>query len=179
MSRNYTDSSPTDSRRLIRPFFLTPDGNHPLPRKRYYDVFSWLITQLAFSFTVSPFILLSFHDSMLVWSRVYFYCIIGVTGTSLFLASPGKKWVQSKVKQHSRPAVARADSHDGSPTLGLPNDPGKAWDDMVEEISAEIESRRRKGQPINDDLKRAAARLGQTIPQAVVDGKAASPRKGN
>ena len=163
----------TDSRRLIRPFFLTPDGTQSLPRKRYYDVFSWLVTQLAFSFTVCPFILLGFHDSLLVWARVWFYCILGVTATSLFLASPGKHWVQSKVKQHSRPTIVRNDSHDVTSTLGLPNDPGKAWDEMVEEISAEIEARRKRGIPINEDLKRAAARLGQKIPQSVVDGKAA------
>lgn len=69
------------------------------------------------------------------------------------------------MKQHSRPTISRNDSHDG-PTLGLPNDPGEAWDEMVEEISAEIEARMRKGQPISDELKRTAAKLGEKVPQS-------------
>lgn len=96
---------------------------------------------------------------------MWFYCIIGVTATSLFLASPGKRWVQGKVKQHSKPTISRNDGYDG-PTLGLPNDPGEAWDEMVEEISAEIEARMRKGQPISDELKRTAAKLEEKVPQS-------------
>lgn len=156
-------SQSPDSRRLLRPFFLDSDGATPLPNKRYYDAFSWLVTQLAFSFTVGPFILLSFHDSMLVWARVYFYCIVGVAVVSLFLVSPGKKWLQSHVKQHSRPGMMRADSQDGHPTLGLPNDPGKTFDEMVEEISAEIDARKSKGQPISEELKRSAEKVGRKV----------------
>lgn len=146
---------------------MTPDGTQELPRKRYYDVFSWFITQLAFSFTVAPFILLSLHDSVLVWARVYFYCTIGVTATSLFLASPGKKWLQSQVKQYSRPTMARTESYEGDhPTLGLPNDPGKEWDEMIEEISAEIDARRKRGIPLTDELKQTAAKLSKIAPNS-------------
>ncbi|GAB7347882.1 hypothetical protein MBLNU459_g5408t1 [Dothideomycetes sp. NU459] len=149
-----------NSRRLLRPFFMTPDGNKPNANKRYYDIFSWLVTQLAFSYTVAPFVLLTFSSSMLVWARVYFYCVIGVTASSLFLASPGKQWLQNKTKKHSRPALVRADSQDDHPTLGLPNDPGREWDEMVEEITKEIELRKRRGQPISEALKRDAAKVG-------------------
>lgn len=82
------------------------------------------------------------------------------------MASPGKKWIQNKVKQHSRPVLTRADSHDEHPTLGLPNDPGKEWDDMVDEIVAEIDARRRKGQPISEELKRTAVKLSQKVPDS-------------
>jgi hypothetical protein len=27
-----------DARRLLRPFFLTPDGSKALPNKRFYDI---------------------------------------------------------------------------------------------------------------------------------------------
>lgn len=144
---------------------MTADGNKPTANKRYYDIFSWLVTQLAFSYTVAPFVLLTFTNSTLVWARVYFYCIVGVTACSLFLASPGKQWLQTKVKTHSRPAMVRADSQDGGqdgghPTLGLPNDPGKEWDEMVDEIKQEIELRKKRGQPISEALKRDAAKVG-------------------
>ena len=124
----------TDSRRLLRPFFLSPDGK-PLPRKRYYDIFTWLVTQLTFSFTTAPFILLTIHDSMLAWSRVYFYCPIGVALCSLFLASPGKAWLAKKAKAHAgakRPAVSRSESMESlqGATLGVPSEPGKEFDEV-------------------------------------------------
>jgi lysophospholipid acyltransferase len=142
---------------------MSADGKTPLPIKRYYDFFSYVVTQLAFSFTTAPFVLLTIHDSFLVWSRVYFYCIIGTIACSVFLITPGKQWLQSQVKAKNRPAMARADSHDGAPTLGLPNDPGKAWDEMVEEITNEIDARRKKGIPITGDLRTAGLKLGKDV----------------
>lgn len=157
----------TDSRRLLRPFFMSADGTRALPHKRYYDILTWLVTQLAFSFTVAPFIFLDFHKSLIVWSRVWFYCVIGVTATSLFLLSPGKAYLQSRVKQHSQPSEeqvrASVETESRNPTLGLPDDPGRAWDEMVEEISREIEERRRKGMPITGQLKREAEAIGKKI----------------
>lgn len=87
---------------------MTPDGKNPTSNKRYYDVFTWLVTQLVFSFTTAPFILLNIHDSTLVWARVYFYAIIGVTACSLFLATPGKAFLSKKVK--ARTGSGRPDS---------------------------------------------------------------------
>lgn len=151
----------SDSRRLLRPFFMQADGKTPLPRKRYYDFFSYIVTQLAFCFCTTPFILLTIKDTMKVWASVYFYCIIGVTACSVFLLTPGKQWLSAEVKKRNRPAMVRADSQDGHPLLGLPNDPGKEWDDMVGEIKAEVDARKKHGQPITGDLKRAADKLGK------------------
>lgn len=67
-----------DTRRMIRPFFLDAKTSEPLPRKVYYDVFSWFITQLTFPFVTSPFILLSLSGTFRAWKGVYFYCIFGV-----------------------------------------------------------------------------------------------------
>jgi lysophospholipid acyltransferase len=157
----------TDSRRLIRPFFMSADGKKELPSKRYYDIFTWLCTQLAFSFTVAPFIFLSFSSSLLVWQRVYFYAIIGVTCTSLFLLTPGKQYLQQKVKQHSKPSEEQAhesvEKEARPTTLGLPDDPGQAWDEMVEEILAEIQERKRKGLPIPARLRQEAEAIGRKI----------------
>lgn len=87
---------------------MAPDGKKATANKRYYDVLTWLVTQLVFSFTTAPFILLNIHDSTLVWARVYFYAIIGVTACSLFLVTPGKAYLSKKVK--ARTGAGRPDA---------------------------------------------------------------------
>lgn len=37
---------------------------------------------------------------------------------------------------------------------------------MVDEIVAEIDARRRKGQPISEELKRTAVKLSQKVPDS-------------
>ncbi|KAG9892195.1 MBOAT family protein-like protein, partial [Aureobasidium melanogenum] len=164
---SFIQNSAKNSRRLIRPFFMSADGTKALPSKRYYDIFTWLCTQLAFSFTVAPFIFLGFSDSLQIWQRVYFYTIIGVTATSLFLLSPGKQFLQQKVKQHSNPSEEQVkkdlEKENRNPTLGLPDDPGRAWDEMVEEIAAEIQERKRKGLPIPAKLRQEAEAVGKKV----------------
>ncbi|KAM7204026.1 MBOAT, membrane-bound O-acyltransferase family domain containing protein [Naviculisporaceae sp. PSN 640] len=78
-------------RRNLRPFFLDPKTQTPLPNKKYYDIFSMVITQLTFSFVAAPFLILSFSGSLLAWSRVYFYAVIGTAASMAFFASPAKK----------------------------------------------------------------------------------------
>ncbi|EME81683.1 uncharacterized protein MYCFIDRAFT_188669 [Pseudocercospora fijiensis CIRAD86] len=107
---SYANAS-SDARRLLRPFFMTPDGSKPTKYKPYYDFFTWVVTQLAFSFVTTPFILLTIHDSLLAWGRVYFYCVIGVALCSGFLVTPGKTWLARKVKARStRPELKKTDS---------------------------------------------------------------------
>ncbi|KAJ6109816.1 hypothetical protein N7486_002051 [Penicillium sp. IBT 16267x] len=152
-------------RRYVRPFFLTPDGSKPMPNKRYYDLFSWVATQLTMGFTVMPFILLSFSDSMTLWSRVYFYGIVWTMTSLLAFASfsPVRTTLISKLKRRNRPHVMRTVSQESvrPPTLGLPNDPERDFDEAVQEIKMEIEreieSRRRRGSvvtmPSGEELK--------------------------
>ena len=125
---------------------MTPDGKKPTEYKRYYDIFTWLVTQLAFSFTTAPFILLSIHASMLAWARVYFYCIIGVTLCSVFLVTPGKTYLQQRVKARtsSRPDLRRNESQESlqGATLGVPSEPGQEWDELVDEVMVEVKKRR-------------------------------------
>ena len=83
-------------RRYIRPLFLIPgEKDVPTKSKIYFDVASWLVTQLAFSFTTTPFLLLTLPASLAAWMRVYFYCVFGVVGFMAFFASPGKAWLES------------------------------------------------------------------------------------
>jgi lysophospholipid acyltransferase len=138
---------------MLRPFFMSPDGAEPTPNKIYYDIFSWFITQVSFAFTVSPFITLYLGASIKVWSRVYFYAIIGVVLSLAFLQSPGKAWLQSQVKKRTgtaKPAMERIKSVERMPTLGMPDDPEKEIDEIVREVKAEVERRKKEGIKVPD-----------------------------
>lgn len=134
-----------------------------MPNKRYYDILSWLATQLTLSFAVMPFVLLAFNDSITVWSRVCYYGVINCAVSLLAFASfsPLKGYLVSRLKGRNKPHLSRTASTESvrPPVLGLPNDPERDFDEAVAEIKAEIESRGRRGSmvtmPTGDDLKAA------------------------
>ena len=157
-------------RRYFRPFFMTPDGQKPTRNKTYYNIVSYLATQAAFCFTVAPFYLLSFSDSIKVWSRVYFYCPIGVALSMAFFASPAKSYLIKKLNTRNHPRVHRTIHEETryGPTLGLPNDPGRDVDEAIEEIKMEVENRRRRGSrvsmPSGQELKsQVEGKLGRKL----------------
>ena len=133
-------------RRYVRPFFLTPSGV-PLPSKRAYDFFSYLVTQLSFSFTVAAFILLSLPECLKAWASVWFYCPIGVALSMAFFASPAKAWLIRQLSKRTRPGVKQTPSYDGhaSGALGIPGDPAKEVEDAVREAREQVEELRRRG----------------------------------
>lgn len=112
-------------------------------------MFSCLITQLAFSFTTAPFVLLTLHDSWLVWSRVYFYGIIGIVISNAFFASPAKDFLKMKLEERNarvggelkRPYSLES-TEDQPPFMGLPSE---SLDEAINEIQEEIKSIRKKG----------------------------------
>ena len=96
---------------------------------------------------------------MLAWARVYFYCIVGVTACSIFLVTPGKTYLAKKVKARSppRPELKRGESQESmqGPTLGVPSEPGREFDEMVEEIMEEVKRRQGNGTiPDGQELRR-------------------------
>ena len=137
-------------RRHIRPFFFDPDGKSSTSNKRYYDVFSLVVTHLAFSFTVTPFVILRFDDSITAWSRLYYYCIIGVAANMAFFSSPAKGYLVQKLRKRNHPTIPRTRTQEsmGEPTLGLPNDPEREIEEALNEIKAEVELRKRSGSDI-------------------------------
>jgi lysophospholipid acyltransferase len=172
-----------DGRRLIRPFFLTPDGKNPLPTKRYYDVVTTVVTQIIFSFTVAPFILLGFSDTLTVWARVYFYTLISIAASFAVFSRNlpiRKQLVQRQAarappvsaapiddstiekaarEEITREKLARTNSHDSvvstkMPLHGIADDPEAEIDEIVREVKAEFEARRRRGS-IGFDVKKA------------------------
>lgn len=171
-------------RRYIRPFFLTPDGLRPTRHKVYYDILSYLTTQSAFCFTTAPFVLLTLPASILVWSRVYFYTILGTAASLAFFASPAKPWLikrlntrnkalkrsQEEQQRQQRPAVPLDQQLFENPLMGpgLPSDPAKELDEVIMEIREEVESRRKRGgslsMPTGKDMKIAVEdKLGRKL----------------
>lgn len=162
-------------RRLVRPLFLAADGKSSLPSKIYYDVFTFLLTQAAFSFTVAPFILLGFSDTLKVWSRVYFYTLIGVAGSyGIFSRSlPIRKHLQQRQSARTAPTsaaeldvssietIAKEEikkdnlsrtnttssiaSSMKAPTLGIADDPEAELDAIVAQVKRDITERKRRG----------------------------------
>lgn len=149
----------------MRPFFLTPDGQRSTSYKIYYDIFTYFVTQAAFCFTTAPFVLLTLPSSLLVWARVYFYVLIGTAASMAFFASPGKQWLQQKLRTRNRNASQPSQKDKAERAehpivgLGLPDDPAGDIDEAVQEIRDEVEARRRRGQsismPTGADLKAA------------------------
>jgi lysophospholipid acyltransferase len=169
---------------LVRPIFLAVDGKTSLPTKIYYDVFTFLLTQLAFSFTVAPFILLGFSDTVKIWARVYFYTLIGVAGCfGLFSRSlPFRKQLQQRQSLRTAPAATDLDvsnieqiakeeikkdnltrtnsmastvSSRRAPTLGIADDPEAELDAIVAQVKREIADRKRRGSALQGfDVKK-------------------------
>jgi len=143
-----------DTRRYIRPFFLSPTGQ-PLPRKLYYDIASWVLTQLFFSFTVVPFIILRVGPSINVWSRVSYFGLIGVAISLAFFASPAKGYLSAKVKARTageRPGIDRKKSEGDGVMLGVPMDAGREYRELegvVSIVREEIERRRKAGEQVD------------------------------
>ncbi|KAL2396078.1 Lysophospholipid acyltransferase [Exophiala dermatitidis] len=157
-------------RRYFRPFFLTPDGSKPTKYKIYYDIASYIATQLAFCFTTAPFVILFFGDSLKVWARVYFYGLVGVLLSMAFFASPAKGYLKKRLAKRNHPYVQKTVAQETNypPSLGIPSDPGREIDEAIDEIRQEVEARRRRGSsvtmPTGEGLKRAVeARVGRNI----------------
>ncbi|KAK4157882.1 MBOAT, membrane-bound O-acyltransferase family-domain-containing protein, partial [Chaetomidium leptoderma] len=134
-------------RRNFRPFFLDPKTGADLPSKKFYDVASWLTTQLTFSFAAAPFLILSFSDSVLAWSRVYFYAVIGTAALTVFFASPAKGYLKKEIEKRNAKAgavngdggkLSRSTSSDSlasrTPVMGITQDLEKEFDDAMSEI---------------------------------------------
>jgi lysophospholipid acyltransferase len=95
---------------------------------------------------------LTLPASFLVWTRVYFYAIIGTALSTAFFASPAKAYLIKKLNEragktgaklqrtHSQETLASKE-----PVLGLPPDPQKDLEEVVQEVRAEMEARQRKG----------------------------------
>lgn len=93
--------------------------------------------------------LLTLPASWLVWSRVYFYAIIGTVLATAFFASPAKPWLKQRLEERAAKAgvnIQKSYSQESlagqQPVLGLPPE---SLDEAINEIKVEMEARQRKG----------------------------------
>lgn len=63
-----------------------------------------------------PFITLELGPSLLVWTRVYFYTIVGVAASLVFLVSPGKKTLQKQLAKRAGAAKPAEDKDSATST---------------------------------------------------------------
>lgn len=142
-------------RRSFRPFFVDPQTGADLPSKKFYDVASWLTTQLTFSFAAAPFLILTFSGSLLVWSRVYFYAVIGTAALTLFFMSPARGYLKKEIEKRNAKAgvgnkdgkLSRSASSDSlasrEPVMGITPDLEREFDEAILEIR-EFEAKKKK-----------------------------------
>lgn len=135
----------TDFRRHVRPFFLDPITGGPTPKKKYYDFVTYLFTQLTFTFTTLPFLILGFGDSFRAWANVNFYAFIWTLAAMAFFSSPGKVMLKKKLESRQGKASARlkrsisSESLSGKePILGISKEPDEDLAEAVSEFKAEI-----------------------------------------
>ncbi|KAG7192757.1 lysophospholipid acyltransferase [Scheffersomyces spartinae] len=92
-------------RRNFRPIFMEADGKTPKPTKVFYDIISYIITQLAFGYAVQPFVILDFGKSIYCWFTVYFW-LHGIIGLTFFVfRGPYKKQVTQFLQRYHASAV--------------------------------------------------------------------------
>lgn len=97
------------------------------------------------SFTVAPFIILSFNDTLKAWSRVYFYGFVAVVFSMAVFATPVKGYLIKTLKKRNRPPPMPRSASTDPPMLGLPGDPEKDVGGAVKEIMEEFEEMRKNG----------------------------------
>ncbi|KAI5305928.1 vacuolar protein sorting-associated protein 45 [Ascosphaera pollenicola] len=138
-------------RRHVRPFFFTT-GENPVPtaKKPMYDFISWVVTQLTLSFCVAPFVTLRFGPSLLVWSRLYFYGVIGVIGSLIFFSAGGRTLLKEQLNQRTVRKLRQQEKQMGDnpvpdePILGLPGDVERDINEAMQEFSEEIPAREKQ-----------------------------------
>lgn len=152
-------TNPEDGRRLVRPFFMSKDGKTPTSNKKYYDAFTWFVTQFAFCFVTSAFNLLTLSAALTVWSRVYFYGVVGVAICFGFLYSPARPMLAAKLRKRNgtdgKPQLQRQTSPDSAKMppggmLGLPDDPEKELQELMKEVQEEVTKSKRRGSNVPD-----------------------------
>lgn len=86
----------------FRPLVMPPSGVRSTWAKRSYDLLGTFVSILLLNFAATPFVLLTFADSMEAWSRLGWYgCWIVGSGV-LFFNAGGSKYLQSLQKKEAR-----------------------------------------------------------------------------
>lgn len=95
----------------IRHYFIEPPQ-----LKLLYDVITWMATQIAISYTVAPFVLLSIKPSFKFYSSWY-YCL-HIVGILVLLLLPAKKTQRGKNTQENAQLSRSKKSDERENSLG-------------------------------------------------------------
>lgn len=90
-------------RHLVRPFFLPENiASHSTVPKQIYDVLSWLTVMSLINYVVAAFLLLSWHDCLLAWTRMGWagHAVIGIAWIGLKYG--GARWLKRANAQAGR-----------------------------------------------------------------------------
>lgn len=162
---SFIQAAAKNVRRNIRPFFLDAKTQAPLPSKKWYDLASWLTTQLTFNFAVCPFLVLGFHESITAWSRVYFYAIIHTAVALAFFSSPGKKWLRKTLeKRNAKAGVVAPASSSSSSSSGRGRGRSSSSDEKTSSTTAQgaMETTALLGENLNRPSSRAESTDSQS-----------------
>jgi lysophospholipid acyltransferase len=90
---------------------------------------------------------------------VYFYAVIGTALSTAFFASPAKPFLIKKLNERAEsagPKLHRTQSSESiagkEPVLGLPPNPSKDLEEMMQEAKAEFEARQRRGSVLKGEM---------------------------
>lgn len=174
-------------RRNLRPIFMLSDGITPGPYKPYYDIVTYIVTQVGFGYVVQPFVILSFKDSIKMWSSVYFYGHVFIAVTIFIFQGPYKKQVLNHIRSfYPAPLSAsekiKLDSErlraikreieelsSNQPTLGVPQPDMDNFDEDLKEAMQEFDSLKADIASELREVKRRASMTGFRPAPAAAD----------
>ncbi|ODV94415.1 hypothetical protein PACTADRAFT_25649, partial [Pachysolen tannophilus NRRL Y-2460] len=87
-------------RKNLRPLFISKNGSNVSHYKIFYDIISYITTQLAFAYLVQPFVILDFSKSLFVWRQVYFFIHFSILITIFVFSGPFAKPIIKTLKQY-------------------------------------------------------------------------------
>ncbi|KAJ1976533.1 Lysophospholipid acyltransferase [Dimargaris verticillata] len=85
-------------RRVVRPIFVNTGATQvtATPLKQLYDLLSWLVTQLALNYAITPFVVLQLDRSLRIWQTNAYFGHIGLAGLYLFFALGGTQLLKAR-----------------------------------------------------------------------------------
>ncbi|KAJ3863661.1 endoplasmic reticulum protein [Lentinula novae-zelandiae] len=87
------------ARMNFRPFFLPAEGQPITTAKRLYDFVGALISLLVLNYVASPFMLLTWENSIIGWTRLGWYGHVVIMGSLLFFYVGGSGFCRSLQKK--------------------------------------------------------------------------------
>jgi lysophospholipid acyltransferase len=89
--------------------------------KQIYDLFGSAVSLMVLNFTVAPFVIGGFYDSVETWRRMQWYGLWMVGGALVFFSAGGKTWLRSLAQRRARRAEKRIEEETKGVRVFTPN----------------------------------------------------------